>query len=355
MPENQDPQINKSVEMTMRILERLAADGGEKGVTELARELSDPAARAAALRAAALARARAGQSERALDLVDRIRDDLQGRLDRGALRVLRELPHTLALAGAETEARLLAQSLAPHDPRGIAFARLAQGLAEAGNPSAAREAAGRVPEMDLRIDALCSLGIEQARDGDAAGARATFADARSLVGEQAQKGRRANALHTIADSETQADLRDDARTTLAQALADLSHAPAGTRAPDYIELALTQIALDELQGARGTIELLLAEAQAAPNDEERDYARRLAGLAQAAMGDSDAAERTAARLDPDGREAIYARIAVQRASAGDFPAADRALDAIEDPVPRARARAATGRIAAEASSASQAP
>lgn len=40
MPEKQDAQIIQSVDLTMRILERLATDGGEKGVTELAKELS---------------------------------------------------------------------------------------------------------------------------------------------------------------------------------------------------------------------------------------------------------------------------------------------------------------------------
>ena len=40
MPEKQDPQIINSIDLAMRILENLAADGGEKGVTELAKEFA---------------------------------------------------------------------------------------------------------------------------------------------------------------------------------------------------------------------------------------------------------------------------------------------------------------------------
>lgn len=45
MPAEQDGQIIQSVELTTRILESLARSGGEKGVTELARELSETKAR----------------------------------------------------------------------------------------------------------------------------------------------------------------------------------------------------------------------------------------------------------------------------------------------------------------------
>ena len=45
MPAEQDGQIIQSVELTMRIFESLAASGGEKGVTELATELSATKAR----------------------------------------------------------------------------------------------------------------------------------------------------------------------------------------------------------------------------------------------------------------------------------------------------------------------
>ena len=45
MPAEQDGQIIQSVWLTMRILESLAASGGEKGVTELANELSITKAR----------------------------------------------------------------------------------------------------------------------------------------------------------------------------------------------------------------------------------------------------------------------------------------------------------------------
>jgi DNA-binding IclR family transcriptional regulator len=45
MPKTPDAQIIQSVDLTLRLLERLAADGGEKGVTELAREMSTTKAR----------------------------------------------------------------------------------------------------------------------------------------------------------------------------------------------------------------------------------------------------------------------------------------------------------------------
>lgn len=45
MPADQDGQIIQSVELTTRILECLATSGGEKGVTEIARELSATKAR----------------------------------------------------------------------------------------------------------------------------------------------------------------------------------------------------------------------------------------------------------------------------------------------------------------------
>lgn len=45
MPAEKDGQIIQSVELTTRILENLAQSGGEKGVTELARELSETKAR----------------------------------------------------------------------------------------------------------------------------------------------------------------------------------------------------------------------------------------------------------------------------------------------------------------------
>lgn len=45
MPAAQDGQIIQSVELTTRILDSLARSGGEKGVTELARELSETKAR----------------------------------------------------------------------------------------------------------------------------------------------------------------------------------------------------------------------------------------------------------------------------------------------------------------------
>ena len=45
MPEEQDRKIIQSVELTMRIFESIAASGGEKGVTELATELSVTKAR----------------------------------------------------------------------------------------------------------------------------------------------------------------------------------------------------------------------------------------------------------------------------------------------------------------------
>jgi IclR family transcriptional regulator, KDG regulon repressor len=45
MPAEQDGEVIQSVLLTMRILESLASDGGEKGVTEIARELSATKAR----------------------------------------------------------------------------------------------------------------------------------------------------------------------------------------------------------------------------------------------------------------------------------------------------------------------
>jgi len=45
MPAEQDGQVIQSIELAMRILESLATSGGEKGITELARELSVTKAR----------------------------------------------------------------------------------------------------------------------------------------------------------------------------------------------------------------------------------------------------------------------------------------------------------------------
>ena len=298
--------------------------GAARSISEAlstARSIGDDWQRASALRAIAEAQAKAGDISEALSTARSIGKDGE------RVWALRAIAEAQAKAGDRhgaarsiSEALSTARSIGKDGRRASALRAIAVAQAKAGDISEALSTARSIGKDGERVWALSAIAEAQAKAGDRHGAARSISEALSTVRSIGKDWQRASALSAIAVAQAKAGDISEALSTARSIGKD------GERASALSAIAEAQAKAGDRHGAARSISEALSTARSIGKDGERVLALSAIAVAQAKAGDISEALSTARSIGEDWpRVWALSAIAVAQAKAGDRHGAARSI------------------------------